>query len=105
MIDSERLEEIIASGEQIDLEFKSDQKQFPDKKIYESIVALANTEDCAWLSAFYQLSNCYLPGGHKTIDVPNISWYAASILGDATWIKYSYTINGVDDNGVSRLST
>ena len=43
MVDLDRLEELIALGESIDREFKSDQRQLPDRIIYEEVVALANT--------------------------------------------------------------
>lgn len=45
MIDLDRLTEIIAQGEALEREFKSDKRQdFADRLIYEDIVALANTK-------------------------------------------------------------
>ena len=42
-MDLNRLEEIIAGGEAIDQEFKSDRRQLSDAQIYEEVVALANS--------------------------------------------------------------
>ena len=44
LISPEQLENMIAQGERLDQEFKSDRKQISDKDIYEEVVALANTD-------------------------------------------------------------
>jgi ATP-dependent DNA helicase RecG len=44
MLDLARLQELIAAGEAVGREFKSDRRQLSDNTIYEEIVALANTE-------------------------------------------------------------
>ncbi len=44
MIDVDRLLELLATGETISSEFKSDRKQLSDSVFYEEIVALANTD-------------------------------------------------------------
>lgn len=44
MMDLDRLNNLIAQGESIELEFKSDQDRLPDSSIYEEVVALANTQ-------------------------------------------------------------
>lgn len=44
MLDLARLQQLIAAGEAVGREFKSDRQQFSDKAIYEEVVALANTE-------------------------------------------------------------
>lgn len=43
-MDQSRLEELIAGGERIDVEFKSDRRQFSDRDLYEEVVAMANTD-------------------------------------------------------------
>lgn len=43
MIDHHRLLELIASGEALDIEFKSDRRRISDREIYEEVVAMANT--------------------------------------------------------------
>lgn len=43
MIDPTRLEELLKTGEQLEIEFKSDRKRFADRDIYDEIVAMANT--------------------------------------------------------------
>lgn len=45
----DRLQDIIAAGEKIEIEFKSDRQQTSDKLIYEEVVALANSEGGALL--------------------------------------------------------
>ena len=42
MIDIARLEQLVASGEALDVEFKSDRHRISDSDIYEEVVALAN---------------------------------------------------------------
>ena len=49
MIDLERLLGLIAGGETVECEFKSDRKQISDNDIYETVVALANTSGGALL--------------------------------------------------------
>jgi ATP-dependent DNA helicase RecG len=44
MIDLEQLEALIAAGESLRVEFKSDRQQISDGAIHEEVVALANTE-------------------------------------------------------------
>ena len=45
MIDLARLNQLLAGGEALDREFKSDQRrEFSDRDIFEEIVALANTK-------------------------------------------------------------
>lgn len=44
MIDVQHLEELIAAGEAITREFKSDRRQISDDAIYGEVVAMANTE-------------------------------------------------------------
>lgn len=44
MITLEQLITIIANGEQLDVEFKSDRRQMPDREIYEEVVSLANSK-------------------------------------------------------------
>jgi len=44
MIDVTQLEGLIAAGEALQREFKSDRRQIGDNEIYEEVVALANTE-------------------------------------------------------------
>jgi len=43
-MDLTQLENLIAAGESVELEFKSDRQQISDNAIYEEIVALANTD-------------------------------------------------------------
>jgi ATP-dependent DNA helicase RecG len=43
MVDLEQLSRLIAAGESLQVEFKSDQRQISDAEIYEEVVALANT--------------------------------------------------------------
>jgi len=43
MIDPERFKQLIMAGESLEREFKSDRKQISDSKIYEEVVAMANT--------------------------------------------------------------
>jgi len=43
MIDTNRLMEIVKSGESLDREFKSDRRMINDREIYEEVVAFANT--------------------------------------------------------------
>ncbi|MGA2326071.1 MAG: RNA-binding domain-containing protein [Bryobacteraceae bacterium] len=43
MIGTNQLQELIASGESLTVEFKSDHRQISDKEIYEEIVSMANT--------------------------------------------------------------
>lgn len=43
MINLDRLSALIAEGESLQVEFKSDQRQISDAEIYEEVVALANT--------------------------------------------------------------
>ena len=44
MIDIEHLEKLIAMGESLEREFKSDKNRLSDKDIYEEVVAMANTK-------------------------------------------------------------
>ncbi len=44
MINSAQLDAILAGGETVRVEFKSDRQRLPDRVIYEEVVALANTE-------------------------------------------------------------
>lgn len=44
MMTVEELEKLIASGESVDKEFKSDRRQISDNEIYEEVVAMANTQ-------------------------------------------------------------
>ena len=44
MITPDRLQELIAAGESLEREFKSDRRQISDTEIYEEVVALANTQ-------------------------------------------------------------
>ena len=44
MIDIQQLDKLIAAGESVQREFKSDRRQISDSEIYEELVALANTE-------------------------------------------------------------
>lgn len=44
MIDGDRLRALIAQGEALDREFKSDRRQMSDNAIYEEVVALANSD-------------------------------------------------------------
>jgi ATP-dependent DNA helicase RecG len=43
VIGTNQLQELIASGESLTVEFKSDHRQISDKEIYEEIVSMANT--------------------------------------------------------------
>lgn len=43
MIETNRLVEIVKSGESLDREFKSDRRRINDREIYEEVVAFANT--------------------------------------------------------------
>lgn len=43
MIGLHQLNDLIAGGESLTVEFKSDRRQIPDKEIYEEVVSLANT--------------------------------------------------------------
>ena len=43
MIDLPQMEKLIAAGESLKVEFKSDRQQIGDGTIYEEVVALANT--------------------------------------------------------------
>jgi predicted HTH transcriptional regulator len=43
MIDTNRLMEIVKSGESLDREFKSDRRMINDREICEEVVAFANT--------------------------------------------------------------
>jgi len=42
-MDAESLNELIAQGENLEIEFKSDRRKISDREIYEEVVALANT--------------------------------------------------------------
>ena len=42
MLTLDQLTDIIAKGEQLDIEFKSDRRTMPDRDIYEEVVSLAN---------------------------------------------------------------
>src|SRR4030042_513999 len=44
MVDLAQLEKLIAAGESVEREFKSDRRQISDNAIYEEVVALANTD-------------------------------------------------------------
>ena len=44
MMDTKALEELIAKGECLGIEFKSDKRQISDSEIYEDVVAMANTD-------------------------------------------------------------
>lgn len=44
MITPDRLQELIAAGESLEREFKSDRQQLNDATVYEEVVALANTQ-------------------------------------------------------------
>lgn len=44
MITLEQLTDIIAKGERIDVEFKSDRRTMPDREIYEEVISLANSK-------------------------------------------------------------
>jgi ATP-dependent DNA helicase RecG len=44
MITIDRLTDIVARGEQLDVEFKSDRRTIPDREIYEEVVSLANSK-------------------------------------------------------------
>jgi len=44
MITLDQLTDIIAKGEQLDIEFKSDRRTMPDREIYEEVVSLANSK-------------------------------------------------------------
>jgi ATP-dependent DNA helicase RecG len=44
MITIDQLTDIIAKGEQLDVEFKSDRRTMPDREIYEEVVSLANSK-------------------------------------------------------------
>ncbi len=44
MTDIERLQNLLTAGESVDREFKSDRNTFPDRQIFEEVVALANTD-------------------------------------------------------------
>lgn len=44
MIDLDRLKELLAGGETVEVEFKSDRMKLNDNGIYEEVVALANTK-------------------------------------------------------------
>ena len=44
MITLDQLTDIIAKGEQLDVEFKSDRHTMPDREIYEEVVSLANNK-------------------------------------------------------------
>ncbi len=44
MTDIERLQGLVTAGESLDREFKSDRNTFPDRQIFEEVVALANTD-------------------------------------------------------------
>ena len=44
MMDRNRLIELLAAGESLEIEFKSDRRQISDNEIYEEIVAFANTK-------------------------------------------------------------
>lgn len=44
MIDLDRLKELLAGGETLEVEFKSDRMKLNDNGIYEEVVALANTK-------------------------------------------------------------
>ena len=43
MIGTDQLQDLIAGGESLTVEFKSDRRQISDKEIYEEIVSLANS--------------------------------------------------------------
>ena len=49
MIGLHQLNDLIAGGESLTVEFKSDRRQIPDKEIYEEVVSLANTSGGALL--------------------------------------------------------
>jgi ATP-dependent DNA helicase RecG len=44
LVTVEQLNDIIAKGEQLDVEFKSDRRTMPDREIYEEVVSLANSK-------------------------------------------------------------
>lgn len=44
MITLDQLTNIIAKGEQLDVEFKSDRRTMPDREIYEEVVSMANSK-------------------------------------------------------------
>lgn len=44
LITLDQLTNIIAKGEQLDVEFKSDRRTMPDREIYEEVVSLANSK-------------------------------------------------------------
>lgn len=44
MITLDQLTDIIAKGEQLDIEFKSDRRTMLDREIYEEVVSLANSK-------------------------------------------------------------
>jgi ATP-dependent DNA helicase RecG len=44
LISIDQLTDIIAKGEQLDVEFKSDRRTMPDREIYEEVVSLANSK-------------------------------------------------------------
>jgi len=44
MLSLDQLTDIIARGEQLDVEFKSDRRTMPDREIYEEVVSLANSK-------------------------------------------------------------
>jgi len=49
VIETDQLQDLIAKGETLAVEFKSDRRQISDKEIYEEIVSLANTAGGALL--------------------------------------------------------
>jgi len=49
VIETDQLRDLIAGGESLTVEFKSDRRQISDKEIYEEIVSLANTAGGALL--------------------------------------------------------
>lgn len=54
VLDAQDVDELIARGESVAVEFKSDRHQIGDKTIYEEVVALANTEGRAVVLCIFQ---------------------------------------------------
>ena len=59
----------------------------------------SSTSDCEYMASRYDLPNCYLPGNHKAVDYAGGWWISDWWLADATLVKFTYTLTGIDDNG------
>ena len=55
--------------------------------------------DCEYIESRFQLNSCYLRGHGKAEDPAAGYWMSSLYLESATWVKFAYTLRGIDDNG------